>query len=120
MESFNRRLITNQAQGQPQLDQFAALLREMPVVFGNTIVANVMTTSTLNFMTAQLLEHEINNLPNRQSSRVQPSAPGFPTFCRVMTGASETYALFAFPPGMAVSGHIQALPDIMTFINNGK
>lgn len=44
----------------------------------------------------------------------------FPTFARVMSGASETYALFIFPPELALTAYLQALPDLMVYINNGK
>lgn len=37
-----------------------------------------------------------------------------------MSGASETYALFMFPPGQPLPHYLQALPDLMIFINNGK
>jgi hypothetical protein len=37
-----------------------------------------------------------------------------------MSGASETYGLFAFPNSIPVQSYIQALPELMIFINNGK
>lgn len=37
-----------------------------------------------------------------------------------MSGASEAYALFVFPPKTPFEAYIQALPEMMVFINNGK
>lgn len=37
-----------------------------------------------------------------------------------MSGASESYALFSFPNTIPVEHYIQALPEIVIFINNGK
>lgn len=37
-----------------------------------------------------------------------------------MSGASETYALFMFPPELPLKTYLQALPDCMVYINNGK
>lgn len=37
-----------------------------------------------------------------------------------MSGASECYALFTFPPGLPLNSFVQALPDMMTYINNVK
>lgn len=37
-----------------------------------------------------------------------------------MSGASETYTLFIFPPQLPLSWKLEALPDCMVYINNGK
>lgn len=58
---FNHRFITNQKQNDVLLDHFAQLLLDMPSVFG-TAVANMMTTSTLNLVTALLIEHEFRDV----------------------------------------------------------
>lgn len=57
VQQFNHRFITRQPQANDLLDHFADLLLEMPAIFG-TIVANMMTTSTLNLVTALSIENE--------------------------------------------------------------
>ncbi|KAF6827253.1 hypothetical protein CPLU01_09216 [Colletotrichum plurivorum] len=113
VQQFNHRFITRQPQANDLLDHFADLLLEMPAIFG-TIVANMMTTSTLNLVTALSIENEF------EAVKLEKLAYRFPTFSRVMSGASETYALFMFPPGQPLPHYLQALPDLMIFINNGK
>ncbi|KAF6808948.1 hypothetical protein CSOJ01_07218 [Colletotrichum sojae] len=113
VQQFNHRFITRQPQANDLLGHFADLLLEMPAIFG-TIVANMMTTSTLNLVTALSIENEF------EAVKLEKLAYRFPTFSRVMSGASETYALFMFPPGQPLPHYLQALPDLMIFINNGK
>jgi len=52
--------------------------------------------------------------------QLQNSSHGYPTFSRVMSGASEAYGLFIFPSHLSLPSHIQALPELMVFINNGN
>ncbi len=58
---FNSKFIANKPNEIPNLNVFAELLRDLPKYF-NTIVANVMVTSTLNLVTALSLEQEIGGL----------------------------------------------------------
>lgn len=37
-----------------------------------------------------------------------------------MSGASEAYALFVFPPELPLQSYVQALPDIRVILNQGK
>ncbi|KAF8882389.1 isoprenoid synthase domain-containing protein [Infundibulicybe gibba] len=110
---FNNNFIQRLPQKDPVLDGFASLLHEFPQHFGR-LVSNIMITSTLNLVSALLLEFETRNMT------VSSHARGFPTFSRVMSGASEAYALFAFPPEVPLPSYIQALPELMMFINNGN
>ncbi|KAG9223244.1 hypothetical protein PLEOSDRAFT_155013 [Pleurotus ostreatus PC15] len=111
--SFNLRFIRKELQGHASLDAFAQILRELPHHFGS-VSANIMVSSSLNFVTALSLEHEV------PSMTISPSAGSFSTFSRVMSGASECYALFTFPPELPLNSFVQALPDMMTYINNGN
>ncbi|TFK38295.1 isoprenoid synthase domain-containing protein [Crucibulum laeve] len=113
VSEFNERFIHKRAQLDPVLDSFADLLYELPQHFGR-VVSNIMVTSTLNLVTALLLEHET------QDMTLSPYAHGYTTFSRVMSGASEVYALFAFPTDIPLQGYIQALHDMTMFINNGN
>lgn len=113
VQEFNHNFVTRTPHKYRLLQHFDALLLEMPSIFG-TVVANMMTTSTLNLVTALLLEAEM------QGVHLPQSAGRYPTFGRVMSGASETYALFAFPPHLPLKSYLPALPDMMVFINNGN
>jgi len=61
---FNERFILCQAQDDPVLDGFASLLHEFPQHFGR-VVSNIMITSTLNLVTALLLEFETQDMKVR-------------------------------------------------------
>ncbi|KAF1959370.1 terpenoid synthase [Byssothecium circinans] len=113
VQQFNHRFLTRQPQATDLLGHFANSLLEMPTLFG-AIAGNLMTTSTLNLVTALLVENEFKDI------KLEDLAYRFPTFSRVMSGASETYALFIFPVGQPVPHFLQALPDLMVFINNGN
>jgi hypothetical protein len=113
------------------LDHFVSLLSEFPVWFPR-IVSNIMLSSTMNFITALLLEKETQGMPvcpievqckhaNHQISRqMQSGNIGYPTFARALSGASEVFALAIFPSNIPVTTYIQALPELVIFINNGK
>ncbi|KAF9467087.1 isoprenoid synthase domain-containing protein [Collybia nuda] len=110
---FNERFIRGTPQEDRVLDAFADIildiLHRFPRVSGNMIVS-----STLNAVNALLLEYETRNM------KVSNNADGYPTFSRIMSGASESYALFVFPHTIPVEDYIQALPELMIFINNGN
>lgn len=58
---FNYRFITRQKQNDDLLDHFSELVLEMPQLFGTT-EANLMTTSTLNLVTALIIEREFRTV----------------------------------------------------------
>ncbi|KAF5373373.1 hypothetical protein D9757_009757 [Collybiopsis confluens] len=95
------------------LDAFSDIILEIFRCFPR-VAANIMVSSTLNGVNALLLEYETRDM------KISKHAGHYPTFSRVMSGASETYALFAFPATVPVEDYIQALPELMIFINNGN
>ncbi|KAF9456360.1 isoprenoid synthase domain-containing protein [Collybia nuda] len=111
VDEFNERFIQNKTQADVILEAFAELIREMAVHF-KRVVANIIVTSTLNGVTALLLEYET------QGMKLSPAAHNYATFSRCMSGASEAYGLFAFPAQLPAAGYIQALPDLVIYINN--
>ncbi|KAG1782231.1 isoprenoid synthase domain-containing protein [Suillus placidus] len=111
IDLFNERFMRCSPQEDSVLDAFAELLRETPKHF-QRITSNIIVTSILNAVTAFLLEQETEGMT---LSRV---AHNFPTFCRIMSGAADSYALFAFPPDLAVKHYIQSLPEMTVFVNN--
>lgn len=64
VREFNHYFIHGTHPSDPVLDSFAALLRELSQHWSRT-VANLMVTSTLNLVTALLLEHEAQDMPVR-------------------------------------------------------
>ncbi|KAF8649384.1 hypothetical protein AX16_005825 [Volvariella volvacea WC 439] len=114
VRDFNEKFIANKPQANKTLDGFAHMLREDTPRLFHKVVSNIIITSTLNLVTALLLENET------QGMKLQHSAVGYPTFSRVMSGASEAYALFSFPKELPLQSFIQALPEMMIYINNGN
>ncbi|KIJ29346.1 hypothetical protein M422DRAFT_188608, partial [Sphaerobolus stellatus SS14] len=110
---FNERFVSSREQKGKLLDDFASLLIEVPTHFCK-IASNIIITATLNLVTALLIEQEAKKL------KLEKAAEKYATFTRVMSGASEAYALFAFSPEIPISVYVQALPDLMVFINNGN
>ncbi|KAJ7662011.1 terpenoid synthase [Mycena polygramma] len=113
VSAFNQRFFEHAAQADPVLDCFAQVLLELGDHF-ERVVSNIMVTSTLNAVTALTLEHKT------QGMTMSPSAIGYPTFSRVMSGASEAYTLFIFPPNFELPAFLQTLQQAMIFINNGN
>lgn len=62
VRDFNHNFICGIKQSDPVLDAFASLLRELSQHWTRT-VANLMIASTLNLVTALLLEFETSNMP---------------------------------------------------------
>ncbi|KAF5360314.1 hypothetical protein D9758_009124 [Tetrapyrgos nigripes] len=114
VEVFNDRFVSHRKQKDPVLDDFADLLRRAPKLWPNKVVSNLIITSTLNLVTALLLENQTRDM------RLRSVSCGYPTFSRVMSGASEAYGLFIFPANLPLPSFIQALPELMVYINNGN
>lgn len=62
VKEFNNRFVAHKPQRHWILDHLAGFLLEMPKIFGD-VVANMMTTSALNLITALLLEDELKGVP---------------------------------------------------------
>ncbi|KAJ7438342.1 terpenoid synthase [Mycena latifolia] len=113
VSAFNQRFFEHAPQGDPVLDCFAQVLLELGAHF-ERVVSNIMVTSTLNAVTALTLEYKTAGMI------MSPCALGYPTFSRVMSGASEAYALFIFPRDVMLPAFVQTLQQVMIFINNGN
>jgi hypothetical protein len=113
VQEFNSRYAKNLPQKLKMLDDFAALLAEVHEIWP-PIVANLIITSTLNLVTALLLERETAGM------KISRDAISYPYFTRNMSGASDAYSLFAFPPGLPIRCYVQAIPDMVLFVNNVK
>ncbi|KAH7885529.1 isoprenoid synthase domain-containing protein [Phlebopus sp. FC_14] len=108
---FNDRFIQKEAQHNGVLDALADLLRETSVHF-LPIPANLVTTSILNFVTASLLAYETKDMD------VLIDAERYPAYARVKSGIGEAYAFLVFSRKMALSGYVQAIPEMIQFLHN--
>ncbi|KAJ8517213.1 hypothetical protein ONZ45_g5589 [Pleurotus djamor] len=110
VSSFQIKLITREDQGHPVLNALAALLLELPEKF-EKVVSNIILTSALNYITGVWLEHQTESL------ELSPHATAFAGFSRWISGSSEAYALYVFASELPVKAYLQAIPDMMTFLN---
>ncbi|CAA7261255.1 unnamed protein product [Cyclocybe aegerita] len=110
VDMFVERYISGQPQENDVLESLAFFLRGTYVHYTG-IQANIIMTSTLNFITSVVLENKT------QTMQPSPDAHGYPTFARYLSGVSEAYAFFAFLPGTPLRDYIQALPEMSMFIN---
>ncbi|KAJ3510944.1 hypothetical protein NLJ89_g4390 [Agrocybe chaxingu] len=109
VDMFVERFISGHPQDNDVLESLALFLRETYVYYSG-IQANIIMTSTLNFITSVVLENKT------QTMQPSPDAHGYPTFARYLSGVSEAYAFFAFPPSTPLGDYIQALPEMTMFI----
>ncbi|KAF5350184.1 hypothetical protein D9757_013074 [Collybiopsis confluens] len=110
---FCERLLRGQPQEDRIIDILARLLTDVPRCFP-AFTANLMVVSILNFVNGSILEDKARGM------KFNAAADNYPMFTRIMSGASEIYALAVFPPELPVESFIQALPSIMAFILDGN
>ncbi|KAH0831860.1 isoprenoid synthase domain-containing protein [Lanmaoa asiatica] len=108
---FNERFIRNELRGNGVLDAFADIIRRASDLY-HPVAYHLITTSTLNFVTANLLEHET------RSMKISSAAHQYPTYQRTMSGVAEAYAFMVFPREVPLIDYIQAIPEMTQFINN--
>jgi hypothetical protein len=111
VDSFNDRFVHGRKQANEGFDAFDRFLREIHTHW-HGIQANVILTSALNFITSTILEFET------QGMLVSPHAKSYALFQRMMSGASEAYAMFMFPPEAPVKTYFQAVPACCVHINH--
>ncbi|KAG8214413.1 isoprenoid synthase domain-containing protein, partial [Butyriboletus roseoflavus] len=110
---FNDRFSRGESQGNGVLDVFADLIRWASELY-RPVASQLIATSTLNFVAANLLEHET------RSMEISSAAQQYPTYQRILSGASEAYAYLVFPREIPLNDYIQAIPEMTLFINNVK
>ncbi|KAG6382023.1 hypothetical protein JVT61DRAFT_655 [Boletus reticuloceps] len=101
---FPNRFIEKQQQENAILDALADIIRRAPDLF-SPIPSKLIMTSTLNFFTANLLEHET------KSMEIASAVQQYPIYQRTMTALAEGYAYFAFPPEIPLTKYVQAIPE---------
>ncbi|KAF8551268.1 terpenoid synthase [Imleria badia] len=108
---FNDRFIRKEPQGNAILDAFADILRRASDLY-RPVASHLITTSTLNFVTANLLENET------RSMKISSAAQEYPTYQRNLSGFAEACGFIAFPREIPLNEYIQAIPELRVFINN--
>ncbi|KAI9566389.1 hypothetical protein HD554DRAFT_2117762 [Boletus coccyginus] len=102
------RFVWGQGHDNVVLEAITDLLHQVDDLF-QPVSSNLIVTSTLDFVTASLLEHETRDM--QISSAVQQYA----TYQRMMAAAPEAFVFVAFPCEIPVKDYIQALPEMMLF-----
>jgi hypothetical protein len=110
---FCERFMRGQPQGDRALDAFVDLALETSSLFPR-VRANLIVSSTLNFITSLLVDEQMQGL------KVSAYADNYPAYSRIMSGLSEPYALAAFPAELPLESFIHALPSLLTFTVNAN
>ncbi|KAG1780099.1 isoprenoid synthase domain-containing protein [Suillus placidus] len=110
LHSFNENFVNCRPQGNPLLNAFDELMREAHHHY-SPLVANMIITSSLDFISGIMLEHGTNNM------QVSTDAPSYPDYCRVLGGVASAYSLFIFPSTIPYRQFIQSMPDVMFIVN---
>ncbi|OCB88524.1 hypothetical protein A7U60_g4339 [Sanghuangporus baumii] len=105
IREFASRFVARQPQQLKILDDFAALLLEMPR-FHNAVACNIILTSTLDYLSSLLIQYDVLGVP------MPTSATEYPMFFRRLSGIGNGFSAFIFPASMPVHHWIYALPDI--------
>ncbi|KAJ8698754.1 hypothetical protein PTI98_005426 [Pleurotus ostreatus] len=113
VNTFNANFVTRQPQRTAILQALDKLLGETSRHF-DAVQANLITSSTLNFMTSIAIEHGVDKLD------ITPHADKFPLFLRGLSGIACAYCLFTFPMEIHLNYYIQAMPSMIDYINHMK
>jgi len=90
----------------------ASLIRETTSLYGSTSVqGSIIVMASLKFISGTLLEYETKKMTMSSGSNA------FSSYLRSLTGLSEVYAMFTFPPETNVQLYIQAVPDMCIYIH---
>ncbi|TFK66368.1 terpenoid synthase [Pluteus cervinus] len=108
IKCFNERFVRHEPQGDALLDFYAQLCMEFQQHF-NPFASKIMLTTSMDFVTAQLLEYSMEEM------QLSQNASQFATYARNLSGASAFYALAIFPRELPVQDYIQALPEIVMY-----
>ncbi|KAG2039920.1 terpenoid synthase [Suillus americanus] len=110
---FNERFSNCQEQGDPVLNAWDVLLREVPHHY-SPLVSNLITTSALDFVSGLLLEYETKDM------EVSKEAPLYPEYSRLLSGLAHGFGFFVFPSTLPLREYIQCMPDLMFFLNHAN
>jgi hypothetical protein len=114
LAGFQTRFQKGEPQPSALLARFAESLQAMSTHF-ESLVANFIVLSSLQFVNATLLERrgEFHRLQHCRE------ASGWPDYVRDRSGVPEAFAYFIFPRDECpdIGAYMQGIPDMMTYIN---
>lgn len=110
---FNERFVNCQPQGDPILNAYDVLLRELTRL-QSPLVSNLITTSVLNFVSSNCLDNENKDM------QILPQTPLYPEYFRILSGVADPYALIIFPSMLPIREYIQCMPYLRIVINHGN
>lgn len=110
---FNERFVNCQPQGDPVLNALDVLLREITCLH-SPLVSNLITASTLNFMSSNCLDNETKDM------EISPQTPLYPEYSRLLSGLVDGYVLFIFPSMLPIREYIQSMPDLRIVMNHAN
>ncbi len=104
----------------PVLECLSRLIQEIPEHW-EPVVASIILTGTINFITAPTLEYQTQGMKVKLSflyrsvkiygiflvAQSSPHANGYASFTRQLSGAAEAYALMLFPSSLPLEIYIQ-------------
>ncbi|EJD37269.1 terpenoid synthase [Auricularia subglabra TFB-10046 SS5] len=108
---FVVRMLSGQKQPYPGLENFASHLREV-AQHADELRAGIILTSTFNWVTSLQIDRVMLN------KEIPPAAGRFPTWCSLLSGLCEGFAMFAFPPEVPFHVIAPAIPDMRIAIRN--
>lgn len=110
--AFQERFLRRQPQLDPVLDAFGGVFVQLYDIF-DPYRANLVLTSSLEFLTGSALELQIKALP------LDRNAKQFPMYMRELTGIGEGFSHLPFPTrlGIGVLDYIKAVPEMSRWIN---
>ncbi|RYP12389.1 hypothetical protein DL767_011300 [Monosporascus sp. MG133] len=113
-DHFQQRFFSGEPQPHPLLHAMGELLREA-YYYWDPVLANILVTSGLNFVTSNLLETR----EGFQKMAVTKAGTSFPYYYRDLAGITEAYAIFGYPRDLypEIQYFLEAIPDMALFIN---
>ncbi|KAG1849811.1 isoprenoid synthase domain-containing protein, partial [Suillus tomentosus] len=108
---FNERFVNCQPQGDPMLNMLDVILREI-THFHSPLVSNLITISTLNFMSSNCLDNETKDM------QISLQTPLYPEYSREIGGLADGYLLFMFPSMLPIRQYIQCMPYLRIILNH--
>ncbi|OAX39480.1 terpenoid synthase [Rhizopogon vinicolor AM-OR11-026] len=107
---FHERFANCKPQGDPGLQALDSLLREVHLYYP-ALVSSLITTSSLDFVSALLIELDTTDM------QISTKAPFYPEYSRLLSGIGSAFSLFIFPATIPYQEYIQCMPDLMYVVN---
>ncbi|KAG2069674.1 terpenoid synthase [Suillus decipiens] len=108
---FNERFANCRPQDHPVMNALDGLLRETAYHY-SALASNLIVTSSLNFMSSIVLDHETQDMP------ISLQAPSYPEYSRLLSGLTDAFGFFIFPCTLPLRDYIQCMPDLAIVLNH--